>query len=108
MRAYILDVQGRTREQMLKWLSENKRIDEIETFEDYDRFIERVRKSPPDCCFIRLGKDGIPGLKAAGAVQQAGPDARIIFVSEDTNYAVEAYENRSLRVPDPAHYKREA
>ena len=92
MKVYILDVQSKIREQMLKWLSENKKIDETEVFEDYARLIERVRKSPPDFCFIRLGKDGIPGLKAAGTVQQASSDIRIVFVSDDSNYAVDAYE----------------
>lgn len=92
MRAYILDVQGKIREQLLKWLSENKKIDEINVFEDYAQFIEQVGKSPPDFCFIRLGKDGIPGLKAAGMVQHLSPDIRIVFISEDRKYAVGAYE----------------
>jgi len=92
LRAYILDVQGKIREQMLKWLSENKKIDGTEAFEDYAGLIGRVRKYPPDFCFIRLGKDGIPGLKAAGTVQRVSPDIRVIFVSEDKSYAVDAYE----------------
>lgn len=92
MRAYILDVQGRIREQMLKWLSENKKIDGIEVFEDYAQFVEQIREFPPEFCFIRLGKDGIPGLKVAGMVQQISSDIRIVFVSDDRNYAVDAYE----------------
>ena len=92
MRVYILDLQGKIREQLLKWLLENKKTDGIEAFENYELFIEQVVKSPPDFCFIRLGKNGIPGLKAAGIVQQISIDTRVIFVSEDKNYAVDAYE----------------
>lgn len=92
LRVYILDVQGKIREQILTWLSENKTIDRVEVFEDYARFIEQVGKSSPDFCFIRLGKDGIPGLKAAGMAQRISTDIRIIFVSEDKRYAVDAYE----------------
>ncbi len=92
MKVYILDVQGKIREQMLKWLSEDKEIEGVGVFEDYVRFIEQVGKAPPDFCFIRLGKDGIPGLKIAGMVQQISSDVRIVFVSDDRDYAVDAYE----------------
>jgi two-component SAPR family response regulator len=77
---------------MLKLLSENMRIDSIEVFENYAEFITRVGKSPPDFCFVRLGKDGIPGLKVAGTVQQISMNTRVVFVSEDKSYAVDAYE----------------
>lgn len=92
LRVYILDEQGKIREQLQKWLSEDRRIGEIKAFDDYARFIEQVGKSPPDFCFIRLGKDGIPGLKAAGMVQRISRDIRIVFLSEDRTSAVDAYE----------------
>jgi len=92
LRAYILDVQGKVREQMQKWLTENRTIDRVEVFADYALFIGKVVKTPPDFCFIRLGKDGIPGLKAAGMVQRISTDTRVVFVSEDKSYAVDAYE----------------
>lgn len=92
LRAYILDAQGKIREQLLKILFEYNKADEIKAFEDYAQFIKQVGQSPPDFCFIRLGTDGIPGLKAAERVQRISSDSRIIFVSEDKRYAVEAYE----------------
>ena len=61
-------------------------------FEDYVRFVEQVGYSLPDFCIIRLGWDGIPGLKTAGLVRQICPDIRIIFVSDDRDYALDAYE----------------
>jgi len=92
LRVYILDVQDKIRDQLLKILSGYNKADEIKAFEDYARFIKQVGNSPPAFCFIRLGKDGIPGLKAAGMVQLISTDIRIIFVSEDKRYAVDAYE----------------
>lgn len=92
MRVYILDKQSKSREQMLEWLSEDKRLTGIEVFEDYIRFIEQVGKSPPDFCVIRLGKDEIPGLKTGDMVRQTSPDIKIIFISDDRDYALDAYE----------------
>lgn len=92
MKVYILDAPSKSREQMLRWLSEDKRVTGVEIFEDYIRFIERIGKFPPDFCVIRLGNDGIPGLKTAGMVQQINPEIRIVFVSYDREYAVDAHE----------------
>ena len=92
MKVYILDVQSKSREQMLKWLSEDKSIEEVEIFEDYIIFIEQVGKSPPDFCIIRLSRDGIPGLKTADMVRQISPDIKIVFISDDRDYALDAYE----------------
>ncbi len=92
LRVYILDRQDKIRGQLLKWLSENKNIEEIEVFEDYVRFVEQVFKYPPVFCFIRLGKDGIPRMKAAAMVNRISPDIHIVFVSDDRKYAVDAFE----------------
>ncbi|NCB52631.1 MAG: response regulator [Clostridia bacterium] len=92
LRVYILDVQDKIRDQLLKVLSEYNKADEIMAFEDYARFIGHTQLSPPDYCFIRLGRNEIPGLKAAGAVQRISTSTRVVFVSEDRRYAVDAYE----------------
>lgn len=92
MNVYILDVQGQGREQMVQWLTENKKVNSIEIFEDYIQFLERTGKSPPDFCIIRLGEHTIPGLKAADMVGQMSPDTKIVFVSNDGDYALDAYE----------------
>lgn len=92
LKVYILDRKNKSQAQMVKWLSEDKRISGIEVFEDYLKFIEKVGKSPPNFCIIRLGRDEIPGLKTAEMVRQINSDIRIIFVSDDRDYAVDAYE----------------
>lgn len=92
LRVYILDIQGKSREQIQQWLSEDIKLTVTEVFEDYIPFIELVWKSPPQCCVIRLGNNGIPGLKAAAMVRQVSPDTRIVFISDDRDYALDAYE----------------
>lgn len=92
LKVYILDIQGKSRKQMLKWLEEDESADKAEVFEDYIKFIEYVQNSPPDSCVIRLGKSEIPGLKAAGMVQQINSAVRIVFISDGADYALDAHE----------------
>ncbi len=92
LRVYILDAPGKIRDQLVKLLPEVNKANEIMAFEDYAQFIEQIKASPPDYCFVRLGKDGIPGLKAAETVQRISGDVRVVFLSEDIRYAVEAYK----------------
>lgn len=92
MKVNILDVQSKSRDQMLQWLSEDERVTDVQVFEDYIRFIEQIGKSPPDFCVIRLGKDGIPGLKTAEMVWQISTDIKIVFISDDRDYALDAFE----------------
>lgn len=95
MRVYILDRRGKTREQILEWLSEDKRLTCVEVFENYIQFIEQIGNSPPDLCIIRLGWDGIPGLKTADMAKQISPDIRVVFIAEDRDYALDAFEVRA-------------
>lgn len=92
MKIYILDVKSKGLEQMLLWLSLNPAVRAVEVYENYKQFIERSEKSPPDICIIRLGNNNIPGLKAAGILQNINPLIRIVFVSDDSDYAIDAYE----------------
>ena len=92
MKVYILDRRSKSRDQVLKWLSGDKRLTAVEVFEDYIQFIEQTEKSPPAFCIVRLGLDGIPGIKTADMVRQIGADIRIIFISDERDYALDAFE----------------
>lgn len=92
MKVYILDRKSRSLVQLVMWLSEDKRVSIVDAFEDYGKFIEHIGSSPPDFCIIRLGWDEIPGLKTADTVRQINPDIRIVFISDERDYALDAYE----------------
>ncbi len=92
MKVYILDERGKNRDQLQYWLAEDIKTGTVETFEDYVRFIEKVGQSPPDFCFIRVGKSKIPGLITSEMVRQVSADIRVVFISNDRDYAVDAYE----------------
>lgn len=92
MRVYILDIKGKIRDQMVKWLKEDERVKETRVFEDFTELVQQVAKSPPDSCIIRLGRDEIPGLSAAGTVRLMKPAVHVVFVSESSDYALDAYE----------------
>lgn len=92
MKVDILDVPGKSRKLMLQWLSEDESVIGIQVFEDYIRLIEQIGKSPPDLCVIRLGKDGIPGMKTAEMIQQINTDIKIVFISDEKDHALNAFE----------------
>lgn len=92
MRIYVLDRQSVSCERMLTWLMEDERLTQAEVFEDYIELIERIWNFPPDFCLIRLGQEEIPGLKTAEMIRQISPRVRIIFISDDKDYALDAYE----------------
>jgi DNA-binding NarL/FixJ family response regulator len=92
MNVYVLDKKSESLKRMLECLSDNKKISEVEVFDDYDLFISKVIKSNPALCIIRLGCEEIPGLKAARMVKLVNCDIRVVFISESRDYALDAFE----------------
>ncbi len=92
MEVFILDIQSVCREQMLKWLTENNLKNKVKVYDNYVHFIEEVSESQPQYCIIRLGENKIPGLKVARMVQQINPDIRIVFIANERDYVLDAYE----------------
>lgn len=92
MDVYILDDEGQEREQIAKWLREDARVRRIELFEDHQHLLERIKKSPSHLSLIRLGNHGIPGLKTAEMIKEENPEARIVFLAKDRDYALDAFE----------------
>ncbi len=87
-----MDENNRNREQMLVWLYDNRNISWVEVFEDSFICVERIEQFPPDVCFIRLGSNTIYGLKTARMIHIINPEIRIVFVSDERDYAMDAYE----------------
>lgn len=91
MIVYILDIPNRSLKQMLEWLTEKGDRSEVIVFTDYRQILERIEKFPPDFCLIRLGEDSIPGFKTAGMIQSINQEIKIIFISDEPDYILEAY-----------------
>lgn len=88
---YILDDYRQEREQIVKWLREHTKI-RVEVFEDHQHLLERIKNSPSHLSIIRLGNNGIPGLKTAEMIKKENPETKIVFLAEDRDYALDAYE----------------
>jgi DNA-binding NarL/FixJ family response regulator len=92
VKVYILDNRNRNLKEIKSWLADNKDITGIEVFSDYTRMLLRIEEVQPAMCIIRLGEIGIPGFMTARTIKSLHPDIRIVFVSEYSSYALDAYE----------------
>lgn len=92
MKVYLLEAEGETLDKMLLWLSENALVKVVAVFAKPDDLLKRIAREKPDLVFIRLGNDEIPGLKTGGIVMALDQNIRVVFVSDERDYALNAYE----------------
>ncbi len=92
MKVYILDSGGSGLDKIVTWLSEDIDIKEISVINRADEFLKKVKNEHPELVFIRLGNDDIPGLKTGRMVKDVKSGIRIVFVSEENDHALDAYE----------------
>lgn len=92
MKVYILDAEGATLDKMLLWLFDNSMVKVIAVFEKPDEFLEGIKKEPPDLVFVRLGNDEIPWLKTVRIMVALNQNIRVVFISDEPDYVVDAYE----------------
>jgi len=62
---------------------------EVWTYDDSRAFIEGFRESRYDMIF--MGVDSMMGVEAARMIRGFGPDCHMFFVSNSTEYGVEAF-----------------
>lgn len=77
---------------MLSWLAEKSNIEEISLIKNEALFLELAEREPPDVAFIRLGDEEIPGLAIGNKLYQMGNKTDIVYISDDRNQALNAYE----------------
>ena len=92
MKVHILDSYGSGLNKILDWLSENVKVSELSLYKNPDTFLEKVEKERPEIVLIRLGNNNIPGLKIGKMVNMMDENIRIVFVSNEKDYAIDAYE----------------
>lgn len=91
MRVFILDEHCDVLNEFLNWLADDKKIEKISYFNDTDEFIENAKKELPQLVFIKLAKTDISGLKIGNMLKSIDSDIRVVFISEENDHAIEAY-----------------
>jgi two-component system response regulator AlgR len=91
LKIYILDKESREIQRLLSWLSQDRRVS-AEVFGDSQALVNRIAEAPAEICIIRLGLLDIQGLRTAAEIKKIHPGAKIIFISNDGDYALDAYE----------------
>lgn len=92
MKYIIVDPDKRTGAEL------NKLLDSYETLDFQGNFTSSIVAEvciivePPDVAFLRLGVAGLNAFKLAGEIEEINPCAKIIFVSGQSESAVEAFE----------------
>jgi len=92
LKVYILDEGSKSLEEIILWLSGNRRISEVEVYGNCTRFISRVREFPPTLCMIRLGQEEKYRLKTARIIKDIDPNILIVFISGELNWVLDTYE----------------
>lgn len=92
LRVYILENHSIKIQNMLSWLAEKSNIEEISLIKNEALFLELAERDPPDVAFIRLGDEEIPGLTIGNKLYQMGNKTDIVYISDDRNQALNAYE----------------
>jgi len=92
VRVFILHTGGSGLDKIVTWLAEKTGIKEVAVMKSPDGFLERVKRDRPEMVFIRIGNSEIPGLGVAQMVTAIDRNIRIVFVAEEKDYALDAYE----------------
>lgn len=89
---YILDRRCKDREQIAKWLREDKRIKSVSLFDNYYTLFQKITFESPNLCLIRAGDPVIPCFEAAKLIEENSLECKTIFLSDSKEYAVDAYD----------------
>lgn len=92
MKVYILAAEGATLQKMLRWLSDSVLVKVVTVFKKPDQLLARIASEKPDLVFIRLGNNEIPGLKTGSAVMDLEQNIKVVFIADERDYALSAYE----------------
>ncbi len=92
MKTCILDKGDTEQCDVLPWLLKSKKINEISIIKNTDMFIEKVLFEIPDVVFLRLSKKEKTGLQTASTILKENAKIKVIFLADEDDYALEAYE----------------
>lgn len=92
LRVHILDTGDEGLDKILSWLSENKAVKEVLVLKKPLDFLEKVEKEKPELVFIWIGTTDISGLNIGRRIKAMNSQMRLVFISVDKDYAIDAYD----------------
>lgn len=92
MRIIVYDSKGKSRAILGQILSENSMVDDYQMFDDCNEYLISASATAPDLCLVRLGLGGMSGLQIGRLISSMEPQTKIIFMYDNGNYAVDAFE----------------
>jgi two-component system, LytTR family, response regulator len=102
MKYIISDPDEKSRIDLKKILDDYEILDFKGSFKTQEATINSIQKHPPDIAFIRMGKVELNAFELNNVIHELNQSARIIFLSSDDTYAIDAFEcggDGFLRIP---------
>ena len=71
-------------------------LDIVACCEDGGAALEAIAEHQPDVAFLDIRMPGLTGLEVAGALAEASPHTRVVFVTAYDQYAIPAFERGAV------------
>lgn len=93
----VAEDEALLRESLLGLLAEAwPELEVVAACEDGGSALEAIAAHQPDVAFLDIRMPGLTGLEVAGALAQASPHTRVVFVTAYNQYAVDAFERGAV------------
>jgi two-component SAPR family response regulator len=92
MKYIIADPDDQCCRELKGMLEEHELMQFIASFSALGSCVNSIRGEPPDLAFIRLGSPALNGFQLAGLIRETNPEAKVVFLSSDAEYALDAFE----------------
>ena len=92
MKYIIADTDEKNYIELKKILEGYEMLDFQGSFSTLQAAENHIRRVPPDMAFIRMGEAKLNAFKFATVIRGLSPPAKVIFLSNQISYAVEAFE----------------
>ena len=92
MKYIIADTDEKNCIELKKILDGYEMLDFQGSFSTIQASENHIRRAPPDMAFIRIGEAKLNAFKLATVIRELSPPAKVIFLSRQITYAVEAFE----------------
>lgn len=93
----VAEDEALLRESLLELLAEAwPELEVVAACEDGGSALEAIAAHQPDVAFLDIRMPGLTGLEVAGALAEASPHTRVVFVTAYDQYAIDAFERGAV------------